>query len=543
MIVLEGKSVNEGIAFGKIYFSRPNQQLIQNSKIDDIASEIIRFRQAKDKASFELEQLYKKVLLEVGEKDAQIFQIHQMMLEDDDYCDAVENLIRTRTVNAEYAVSEASEEFSKMFLRMENEYMQGRASDIKDVSQRLVYVLSGDRRQEIMSDVPVILAAVDLTPSETVQLDKSAVFAFATVNGSANSHTAILARALDIPAIVGIGKQLTAEYDGMDAIIDGFNGRLYIQPDSETSRKMKLRFDEEAANKILIEQLKGKENITQDGRKIDIFANIGSPNDLQKVLDNDAGGIGLFRSEFIYMESKNYPTESEQFIAYKAVAEGMGDKTVVIRTLDIGADKKVDYFELPHEENPAMGYRAIRICLTCTDVFKTQLRALYRASVFGKIAIMFPMITSIEEIRKIKEIVNEVKQELEEEKLAFSDFVQLGIMIETPAAAIISDILAKEVDFFSIGTNDLTQYVLAIDRQNQNLDAFYNPHHPAVLRLISQVVDNAHKNGIWVGICGELGADPELTETFLSLGVDELSVSPSAVLKLRQTVRQINLSD
>jgi len=543
MIVLEGKSVNEGIAFGKIYFSRPNQQLIQNSKIDDIASEIIRFRQAKDKASFELEQLYKKVLLEVGEKDAQIFQIHQMMLEDDDYCDAVENFIRTRTVNAEYAVSEASEEFSKMFLRMENEYMQGRASDIKDVSQRLVYVLSGDRRQEIMSDVPVILAAVDLTPSETVQLDKSAVFAFATVNGSANSHTAILARALDIPAIVGIGKQLTAEYDGMDAIIDGFNGRLYIQPDSETSRKMKLRFDEEAANKILIEQLKGKENITQDGRKIDIFANIGSPNDLQKVLDNDAGGIGLFRSEFIYMESKNYPTESEQFIAYKAVAEGMGDKTVVIRTLDIGADKKVDYFELPHEENPAMGYRAIRICLTCTDVFKTQLRALYRASVFGKIAIMFPMITSIEEIRKIKEIVNEVKQELEEEKLAFSDFVQLGIMIETPAAAIISDILAKEVDFFSIGTNDLTQYVLAIDRQNQNLDAFYNPHHPAVLRLISQVVDNAHKNGIWVGICGELGADPELTETFLSLGVDELSVSPSAVLKLRQTVRQINLSD
>lgn len=542
MIVLEGKGVCGGIAFGKILFYKHDQQKVRRYRVEDTESEIIRLRQATEKTVGELEKLYEKALQEAGEANAQIFQIHQMMLEDDDYCDSIKTIIKTQNVNAEYAVGVTGDNFAKLFSNMDDEYMKGRAVDVKDVSERLISVLSGAQKQSVMSQVPVILAAGDLAPSETVQLDKSKITAFATMYGSANSHTAILARTMNIPAIIGIGEKLKPEYDGLEAIIDGFDGKVYIKPDKETSEILKKKFDEEMEKRELISQLKGKENITLDGQHINVYANIGTPEDLGKVLVSDAGGIGLFRSEFLYLGSKTYPTENEQFQAYKSVAESMGGKQVVIRTLDIGADKQVDYFDLPHEDNPAMGYRAIRICLTRVEIFKTQLRALYRASAFGKIAIMFPMITSLNEISKIKAIVEEVKKELDEENCAYANDVELGIMIETPAAAMISDKLAKEVDFFSIGTNDLTQYTLAIDRQNQNLDEFYNPHHLAVLRFIKMAVDNAHKNNIWAGICGELGADLELTETFLSFGVDELSVSPSAVLKLRKKIRETNVA-
>jgi phosphoenolpyruvate-protein phosphotransferase (PTS system enzyme I) len=542
MIVLEGKSVCDGIAFGKFLFYKYDLQKVRRYLVEDTESEISRFKQASKKAIGELEKLYEKALQETGETTAQIFQIHQMMLEDDDYCESVETIIKTQNVNAEYAVEATSDNFMKLFSNMDDAYMKARSADVKDVSQRLISVLSGIKKQAVLSDSPIILAASDLTPSETIQLDKSKITAFATMYGSANSHTAILARTMNIPAIIGIGEKLEPEYDGTDAIVDGFNGKIYIEPDRETSEILKKKFDQENEKKELIEHLKGKDNITLDGQQIDVYANISNPEDLGKVLASDAGGIGLFRSEFLYLKSKTYPTENEQFSAYKTVVESMCGKQVIIRTMDIGADKQVDYFNLPKEENPALGYRAIRICLTRVDIFKTQLRALYRASTFGKIAIMFPMITSVDEIIRIKKIVNEVKKDLDEENFAYADDVQLGIMIETPAAAMISDKLAKEVDFFSIGTNDLTQYSLAIDRQNENLDEFYNPHHLAILRFIKMTIDSAHKNKIWVGICGELGADLKLTETFLAFGVDELSVSPSAVLKLRKKIRETNVT-
>ncbi|QAT48980.1 phosphoenolpyruvate--protein phosphotransferase [Caproiciproducens sp. NJN-50] len=538
MFVLSGKNACGGIVSGKILFYRNDSIEIRKYQITNTGNEIARYKQASERAISELEELYEQALHETGEAAAQIFQIHQMMLEDDDYRDSVEAIIRTQKVNAEYAVRVTSESFAKLFSSMDDDYMKGRAMDVKDISERLVAALSGIAQRSISSDSPVILAADDLAPSETVQLDKTKILAFVMKNGSVNSHTAILARTMNIPAIVGVGEELQPEYDGMDAIVDGFTGKVYIEPDKETSEAFEKKLSQENEKKKLVEQFKGKDNITLDGRHIDIYANIGSPDDLGKVLLNDAGGIGLFRSEFLFLKNQTYPTEDEQFSAYKAAAESMGGKQVVIRTLDIGADKQVSYFNLPKEENPAMGLRAIRICLTQVDIFKTQLRALYRASAFGKIAIMFPMITSVEEIVKIKRIVDEVKKELNEGNYAYDGDVQLGIMIETPAAAMISDKLAKEVDFFSIGTNDLTQYSLAMDRQNENLGEFFNPHHLAVLRFIKMAIDNAHKNGIRAGICGELGADLDLTEIFLALGVDELSVSPSMILRLRKKIRE-----
>ena len=542
MIILHGKSVYNDICIGKISFFKRNESIIKRIKIQDSDSEIERFHNAKKLAVEQLSQLHKKMIKSVGEADAAIFEIHQMMLEDLDYCDSIENIIKSQKVNAEYAIGVTADNFSDMFLAMDDEYMRGRAADVRDVSERLINVLNGvDNNIIDDSDQKYIIAADDLAPSETVQLDKSRVLGFIIKNGSASSHTAILARSMGIPAIIGIGEQLLEEYDKADCIVDGFTGTIYIEPDKDTLKIMKEKQLEADRQKRLLLELKGKDNVTIDGTKVNIYANIGSPADVAKVLYNDAGGIGLFRSEFLYLENDDFPTEEQQFAAYKQVAENMAGKKVIIRTMDIGADKQADYFNLKHEDNPALGYRAIRICLTQTDIFKTQLRALYRAAMFGNISIMYPMITSVEEVIKIKEIVSEVKEELTAQGIPFKDDVETGIMIETPAAALISDELAKEVDFFSVGTNDLTQYTLAIDRQNRMLEPFCNTHHKAVLKLIRMAADNAHKEGKWIGICGELGADITLTEEFLKMGIDELSVSANMVLQVRDKVRSINL--
>lgn len=542
MEILKGKGVCRGIAFGKVYYYRRNQQKVSRHHIEDASVEIDRFQNAKVRAIEQLESLYEKALPKVGEEGAQLFQIHQMMLEDEDYCSSIEGIISQQMVNAEYAVATTADNFARMFSEMDDPYMQGRAADVHDVSERVVRILQGEDTDGVSLKEPVIVVADDLAPSETVQLDKSKILAFATAGGSVNSHTAILSRTMGIPAIIGVGEALSEKWDGVQAIVDGQAGEIILQPDDQTQSAMQQKLQEELERKQLLEQLKGKPSVTLDGQNIMVYANIGNPSDIGSVLQNDANGIGLFRSEFLYLESKDYPTEEEQFNAYKSVVEMMAGKRVIIRTLDIGADKQADYFHLPKEENPAMGMRAIRICLTRPAVFKTQLRALYRASAFGKVAIMFPMITSVAEVRKIKEIVAEVKAELTADKIPFSDNVELGVMIETPAAAMISDRLAQEVDFFSIGTNDLTQYTLAVDRQNQELDQFCDIHHEAILRFIKMVADNAHKAGIWMGICGELGADLSLTETFLAMGVDELSVAPPQVLPLRKKIRETDVS-
>lgn len=538
MITISGKSVFGGVSIGKILFYQRNDKVIKREHVDDVDAEWKRFQDAKDQAVEQLKGLYEKALEDVGEANAMIFEIHQMMLEDLDYLESIENIIRTQEVNAEYAVATTADNFAAMFSAMDDAYMQGRAADVKDVSERVLNILSGaDTGLQEMNE-PCIIAADDLAPSETVQLDKSKVLGFATMYGSSNSHTAILARTMNIPAVIDLGEDLKAEYNGKDAIIDGFAGTLYIDPDEETMKAMQEKQAKDLEQRALLEQLKGKENVTKSGQKINVYANIGNVSDLGAVLKNDAGGIGLFRSEFLYLENSDFPTEEQQFAVYKKVAESMAGKKVIIRTLDIGADKQVDYFGLDKEENPALGYRAIRICLTRPEIFKTQLRALYRAAVFGNISIMFPMIISVKEVQKIKEIIAEVKEELKSEGIPYKEDVELGIMIETPASVMVSRELAKEVDFFSVGTNDLTQYTLAIDRQNSKLDEFYDPHHPAVLRMIRMAAESAHAEGAWIGICGELGADLELTEEFLKMGLDELSVSPSMVLPLRNRIRQ-----
>lgn len=542
MVVLKGKSVFHDVCIGKIVFYKRSERTIKRYKVEDTESELNRFHEAKETALSQLKELYNKAVADVGEANAAIFEIHQMMLEDLDYIESIENIITSQQVNLEYAIGATSDNFSAMFLAMDDAYMQGRAADVKDVSERLLTVLGGEAASLNELKEPSIIAADDLVPSETVQLDKSKVLGFIMQNGSTNSHTAILARSMGIPAIVGLGEELSDDLSGKTAIIDGFDGTVYIEPDEETDRRMQEKMKQSREHKEILKELKGKENITKDGRTIKIFANIGKTADLANVMANDAGGIGLFRSEFLYLENDDYPTEEQQFAAYKQAAETLAGKTVVIRTLDIGADKQADYFHLDKEENPALGYRAIRICLTRKEIFKTQLRALYRASMFGNIAIMYPMITSVDEVLQIKEIEKEVKEELTKEGIPFKENVETGIMIETPAAALVSDELAKEVDFFSVGTNDLTQYTLAIDRQNQKLDQFYNPHHKAILKLIRMAADNIHAEGKWIGICGELGADTALTEEFLRMGIDELSVSPSMVLEVRKKVRELDLS-
>ena len=537
MQIYEGKSVFGGIAMGRICVYKKDQQQVRRQEIEDTEAECARYRNARDEALKQLQELYDKALGEVGEEDAAIFEVHQMMLEDDDYNESVEDLIRTEQVNAEYAVATTGDNFAGMFAAMDDEYMRGRAADVKDISGRVLGILNGASTAEVTADEPAIIVADDLAPSETVQMDKSKVLSFVTVHGSLNSHTAILARTMSIPALVGTNLTPDTSVDGKFAVVDGTAGKLYVEPDAKTMKELEQRQREFLEQKELLETMKGKETVTPDGQKMMLYANIGNTNDLATVIQNDAEGIGLFRSEFIYLERDHFPTEEEQFEIYKQVAETLAGKRVIIRTLDIGADKQCDYFELVKEENPAMGCRAIRICLTRPEVFKTQLRALFRASAFGKIAIMYPMITSVEEVRKIREIVAEVKAELDVQSIEYGE-VEQGIMIETPAAVMISDLLAEEVDFFSIGTNDLTQYTLAIDRQNTKLDMFFDPHHPAVLRMIRMVVENAHKKGIWVGICGELGADMELTREFLAMGVDELSVSPGRILPLRKLIRE-----
>lgn len=541
MVEYKGKSVYGGIAIGKIHIMAKKEQSIVRQKVEDTDQEIRRFEEAKEEAKNQLAQLYEKAKAEVGEANAAIFEIHQMMLDDGDYVDSIENIIKGQSVNAEYAVGVTADNFAEMFSSMEDAYMKERAADIKDISERVVRILSNTEGNKEDGGEPAIILADDLAPSETVQLDKNLVLSFVTVHGSTNSHTAILARTMNIPALVSVNMEISQELEGKMAVVDGFNGLIYIEPDEKTLAEMEKRRQEELEKQRLLQELKGKENVTKDGRNVLVYANIGNVKDLAYVLANDAGGIGLFRSEFIYLESSTYPTEEEQFMIYKKAAETMAGKRVIIRTLDIGADKQADYFNLDKEENPAMGLRAIRICLTRPEIFKTQLRALYRASVYGKIAVMYPMITSVEEVRKIKEISKEVRAELAAENIAYQD-IEEGIMIETPAAVMMSDLLAKEVDFFSIGTNDLSQYTMAIDRQNPKLDEFFNPHHEAVLRMIGMVCENANKENIWVGICGELGADLELTERFLRMGVDELSVSPSYVLPLRNRIRNLDLS-
>ncbi|CCX74068.1 phosphoenolpyruvate-protein phosphotransferase [Dorea sp. CAG:105] len=538
MITLSGKSVFGGIAIGKIAFYKRNEIQIKRSRVEDTEQEVKRFEAAKEKAVSQLQELHDKALDDVGETNAMIFEIHQMMLEDLDYVESIVNIITSQEVNAEYAVATTADNFAAMFAAMDDAYMQGRAADVKDVSERLIQVLSDQNSASMEMNEPVIIAADDLVPSETVQLDKEKVLSFITMYGSANSHTAILARTMNIPAVIGIGEDLKKEYDGKEAIVDGMEGVIYIDPDKETFTRMREKQKEDQEQKTLLEQLKGKENITKSGQKVMVYANIGNLSDVGAVLKNDAGGIGLFRSEFLYLESETFPTEEEQFKVYKQVAENMAGKRVIIRTLDIGADKQVDYFGLDKEENPALGYRAIRICLTRQEIFKTQLRALYRASAYGQIAIMFPMIISVDEVKQIKKIIEEVKQELKEEGIDFRENVELGVMIETPAAVMVSRDLAKEVDFFSVGTNDLTQYTLAIDRQNQKLEPFYDSHHPAVLSMIRMAAENAHAEGKWIGICGELGADLSLTETFLEMGIDELSVAPGMILPLRKRIRE-----
>ena len=536
-----GKSVYKGTAIGPVSVLKKKDSLVKRIHIDNTAEELKRLDAAKERTMTQLGQLYEKALQEVGEVNAAIFEVHQMMLEDDDYQDAIHSMIQNEEVNAEYAVASTGDNFAQMFASMEDDYMRARSADVKDISERVLSVLGGRTAGMAASEEPVIIVADDLAPSETVQLNKDLVLSFVTVHGSVNSHTAILARTMSIPALIGTDIPLTDAIDGKLGIVDGRNGCIYVDPDEDTLSKMQQLKQEEQEKKELLQTLKGRENITIDGKKIMLYANIGNSKDLAAVLQNDAGGIGLFRSEFLYLERETFPTEEEQFQIYRTVAETMAGKPVIIRTLDIGADKKCDYFEMEPEENPAMGCRAIRICLTRPEIFKTQLRALFRASAFGNISIMYPMIISVEEVHQIKEIVAEVKQELTEQGVAFGEPKQ-GIMIETPAAVMMSAELAKEVDFFSIGTNDLTQYTLAIDRQNPKLDAFYDPHHPAVLRMIQMVVENAHKAGIWAGICGELGADQTLTRRFLAMGVDELSMSPGSILPVRKIILETDVT-
>lgn len=543
MVKFTGKGVYGAVAVGRIsVFRKPDAQ-VKRTHIEDTAAEKARVAAAKRAAAEQLQALYDKALKEVGETNAQIFEIHMMMLEDEDYNESIENIIESQSVNAEYAVAVTSDNFAEMFSSMEDTYMQARAADVRDISNRLIADLTGTSAMMTGSGDKMIVCADDLAPSETVSLDKEKVLAFVTAHGSSNSHTAILARNMNIPAVIGAGDEFLANIkDGDEAIVDGYTGEIFINPDEQTIAALTKKQQADEEKKRLLQELRGKENVTLDGRKINIFANIGSVDNIGAVLVNDAGGIGLFRSEFLYLENSDYPTEEQQFTAYKRVLESMSGKKVIIRTLDIGADKQVDYFNLKKEENPALGYRAIRICLTRTDIFKTQLRALFRASVYGSLGIMFPMITSVSELEQILEICNEVKAELKEQGAAIPDSTELGIMIETPAAAIISDKLAPMVDFFSVGTNDLTQYTLACDRQNPDVEQFCDTHHEAILRLIEMSAQNAHKNGAWIGICGELAADTSLTETFLRMGIDELSVSPSFVLKVREAVRSIDLS-
>lgn len=542
MQVYNGKSVFGGIAIGKISVYQKKEQQVKRVKVEDPDQEMARYGKAKAEGIRQLQGLYDKALKEVGEANAAIFEVHQMMMEDDGYNESVENIVRNQGVNAEYAVATTGDNYAQMFSAMDDDYMRERAADVRDISERLLTILNGEDTGSVDADEPKIIVAEDLAPSETVQLDKDKVLSFVTVKGSLNSHTAILARTMAIPALVNTSMTLDSVMDGKLGIVDGASGTFYVDPDEKTLEEMKKRQEEDLSRKQLLQTLKGKDNVTLDGQKVMLYANIGNIKDLATVIQNDAGGIGLFRSEFIYLEKEDFPTEEEQFQIYRQVAQTMAGKRVIIRTLDIGADKQCDYFHMEHEENPALGCRAIRICLTRPEIFKTQLRALFRASVFGRIAIMYPMITSVQEIRQIKKIVEEVKQELTSQGVEFGNPEQ-GIMIETPAAAIISDDLAKEVDFFSIGTNDLSQYTMAIDRQNPQLDPFFDPHHPAVLRMISMVVENAHKAGIWAGICGELGADQSLTKEFLAMGVDELSVSPGSILPLRKIILETNVGE
>lgn len=542
MLTLKGKSVFSGISIGPLALFHRNTISTAVRPIEDVDAEIARFQKAREEAIGQLKDLYVKAVDKVGEEQAAVFEVHQMMLDDDDYIEGIETKIRDEKMNAEAAVDQTAQKFAEMFRSMEDAYMQARAADVLDISRRVEQQLCGGPGIDFSNYDHVIIAADDLAPSETLQLDTDKILGFVTSAGSTNSHTAILARTLGIAAVVSTGTQLHNDVDNMTAIIDGTTGTVYINPDEETMAAMKQKQKEEELRVAALEQVRGVPTVTKDGKKINLYANIGNPGNLPQVLANDAEGIGLFRSEFLYLESSDYPTEDQQFEAYKQAAEALQGKTVVIRTLDIGADKKVDYFQLDPEENPAMGMRAIRICLTRVDLFKTQLRALLRASAYGKIAIMFPMIISVWEVQRCKEILNEVRKELDEKGIAYDKDMEIGIMVETPAAAVMSEELAKEVDFFSIGSNDLTQYTLAIDRQQTQLDAFFDPHHPAVLKLIQMTIENGHKAGIWVGICGELGADLTLTETFLRMGVDELSVSPPSVLPLREKVRSLDLS-
>ena len=535
MEVFQGKSIFKGVAIGPLLYYGKKETTVRREKIEDTDAEVARYKDAREKSVAQLRQLHDDSVKKVGEENAAIFDVHAMLMEDEDFCEAIENAIRTQNVNAEYAVAVAGENFSKMFAEMEDEYFKARSADMKDISERLIRVLTGEDEKRSF-DEPSIIIADDLMPSETVQLDKEKVLAFVTRWGSSNSHTAILARTMNIPALIDI--PIREEWNGKLAAVDGHTGTFYLEPDEETLREMEEKRGRDLETRRLLQELKGKKNVSLDGKEINLYANIGGLKDVAAVLSNDGGGVGLFRSEFLYIGRESLPTEEEQFQAYKAVVETMAGKRVIIRTLDIGADKKADYLELEKEDNPALGYRAIRICLTRPDIFKTQLRAIFRASAFGKVAIMYPMITSVEELDKIHTIVAEVKKELTADKIPFKDDVEEGVMIETPAAALISDDLAHKVDFFSIGTNDLTQYTLAMDRQNSRLDVFYNPHHKAILRLIRMTIENGHKGGAWVGICGELGADTTLTETFLRMGVDELSVSPSMILPVRAAIRK-----
>ena len=538
MECLKGKSVYKGVAFGKISVLKKDDYVVKRVKIEDTQAELQRVEEAVEASKQQLQKLYEKALKEVGEASAAIFEVHQMMLEDEDYKESIENIISTQQVNAEYAVASTGDNFSQMFASMDDDYMRARAADIKDISNRLVKNLSGQSADVMGLDEPVIVVADDLSPSETVQMDKEKILAFVTVHGSANSHTAILARMMNIPALIGVDMDLEALHTGTEAAVDGFHGEFFVDPSEEVKERIQRKIEEEKEKQELLQQLRGKENVTKGGRHINLYANIGSVADMGYVLENDAGGIGLFRSEFLYIGRNELPDEEEQFQAYKQAVQNMAGKKVIIRTLDIGADKQADYLNIEKEENPALGYRAIRICLAQPEIFKTQLRALFRASAYGNLSIMYPMITSTEEVAQIQAIVQEVKEELKTDGIPYND-VEEGIMIETPAAVMISDELAKMVDFFSIGTNDLTQYTLAIDRQNEKLDRFYNPHHKAILKMIQMVVDSAHQEGKWAGICGELGADPELTETFVRMGVDELSVAPSMILKLRKIIREM----
>ena len=542
MQCFQGKSVYKGIAMGPVVVLRKNDYQVKRTRIEDAEAEAARVDVALKASQEQLQKLYDKAVKEVGEASAAIFEVHQMMLEDEDYLEAIQNMIRTEQVNAEYAVAVTGDNFAEMFASMDDDYMKARSADIKDISERLVRNLSGQGDVDLSSIEPSVIVADDLSPSETVQMDKDKILAFVTVHGSTNSHTAILARMMNIPALIGVKMNLEELQTGMTAVVDGFGGKVTFEPDEELKAQTEARMQEEEEKLKLLQELKGKENITLDGRKINIYANIGSVGDIGYVMENDAGGIGLFRSEFLYLGRNDFPTEEEQFQAYKQAVQMMAGKKVIIRTLDIGADKQVDYFNLGNEDNPAMGYRAIRICLKQPEIFKTQLRALLRAAVYGNLSIMYPMITSTEEVKRIYEIVAEVEEELKAQEIQYK-IPEQGIMIETPAAAIISDRLAEMVDFFSIGTNDLTQYTLAIDRQNEKLDEFYNPHHEARLRMIQMVVDNAHKCGKWAGICGELGADVTLTEQFVRMGLDELSVAPSMVLKLRKIVREMKVEE